>query len=325
MQRNSRQILTKEQRQQFTTISNTIDEWELGAHYTLSEEDRKIIRRRRRDANRIGYAIQLCVLRHTGWPYSELEEIPYRVLDYIRNQLDIEPETFYQYAQREETRWEHLALIRKDYGYQSFSLTEYRKTSKEIFPHAMENSNGIQLMDLAIDSLRKRKVILPAVSTIERLVWDTRRRAEDKIYRSIDSSLSDDQKDYLNQIIESQLQNGKTPLGWLKEDPGHPSPNACMKSIEQMKYIRELGIELESKGIHPQRMRQLARLGKTYEPHSFRRFHDKKRFALLVAYLFELSQDITDQVIEISRRQIAGLLSKGKKNKMRSKNKMGKH
>ncbi len=115
-------------------------------------------------------------------------QIPYRVLDYIGNQLDIEPETFYQYAQREETRWEHLALIRKEYGYQSFSLSEYRKTSKEIFPHAMENSNGIQLMDLAIDSLRKRKVILPAVSTIERLVWDTRRRAEDKIYRLIDSS-----------------------------------------------------------------------------------------------------------------------------------------
>jgi TnpA family transposase len=269
MQRNSRQILTKEQRQQFTTISNTIDEWELGAHYTLSEEDRKIIRRRRRDANRIGYAIQLCVLRHTGWPYSEFGEIPYRVLDYIGNQLSIEPETFYQYAQREETRWEHLALIRKEYGYQSFSLSEYRKTSKEIFPHAMENSNGIQLMDLAIDSLRKRKIILPAVSTIERLIWDTHRRAEDRIYRSIDSSLSDEQKNYLNQIIETQLQNGKTPLGWLKEDPGHFFPNACMKSIEQMKYIRELGLELESKGIHPQRMRQLARLGKTYEPHSF--------------------------------------------------------
>jgi hypothetical protein len=68
-------------------ISPTIDEWELGAHYTLLEQDLEVIRQRRKDANRIGYAVQLCVLRHTGWPLSEIQEVPYRVLHFAAGRL----------------------------------------------------------------------------------------------------------------------------------------------------------------------------------------------------------------------------------------------
>ena len=38
----------------------------LAHHYMLSEEHLRIIRRRRRQANRLGFALQLCVLRHPG-------------------------------------------------------------------------------------------------------------------------------------------------------------------------------------------------------------------------------------------------------------------
>lgn len=313
MQRNSRQLLTKEQREQWTRISPTIDEWELGAHYTLLEQDLEIIRQRRRDANRIGYAVQLCVLRHTGWPLSEIQEVPYRVLHYIAKQIQVDPESFYQYAKREETRWEHMGNIREEYGYQTFNAKEYRWAVKEIFPRALENSQTLPLIQLTIDLLRQRKIILPALTTIERLVWETRRRAEEKIFRTLNSLLTNEQKKQLDELIETQGKNDKTILGWMKEVSGQSSPNACKKAINQMKYVREIGLKLESHGIHPQRIRELARLGRNYDPQAFRRFPEIKRYAILVSYLLELSQDITDQIIEISRRQISFLLSQGKK------------
>lgn len=198
MQRNSRQLLTKEQREQWTKISPTIDEWELGAHYTLLEQDLEIIRQRRKDANRIGYAVQLCVLRHTGWPLSEIQEIPYRVLHYIAKQIQVDPESFYQYAKREETRWEHMGKILEEYGYQTFNAKEYRWAAKEIFPRALENRQTLPLIQLTIDLLRQRKIILPAVTTIERLVWETRRRAEEKILRTLNSMLTNEQKKQLD-------------------------------------------------------------------------------------------------------------------------------
>ncbi|EIX7109709.1 Tn3 family transposase, partial [Listeria innocua] len=56
-----------------------------------------------------------------------------------------------------------------------------------------------------------------------------------------------------------------------------------------------------------------ARIGARYEPHSFRRFNEDKRYALLVAHLITLSQDLTDHAIEIHDRQMMVLQAKGRK------------
>jgi len=60
-------------------------------------------------------------------------------------------------------------------------------------------------------------------------------------------------------------------------------------------------------------MKQLSRLGSRYEPYAFRRFREDKRYALLVSYLYELAQRLTDFAVEIHDRQINILLSKGRR------------
>ncbi len=41
-------------------------------HYTLNEFDRSLVRQRRGEANRLGFAIQLCLLRYPGLRASAL-------------------------------------------------------------------------------------------------------------------------------------------------------------------------------------------------------------------------------------------------------------
>ncbi|WP_258116200.1 DUF4158 domain-containing protein, partial [Bacillus thuringiensis] len=61
-----RELLTPEQRQAFMQISE--DEWVLGTYYTFSKRDLEIINKRRREENRLGFAVQLAILRYPGWP-----------------------------------------------------------------------------------------------------------------------------------------------------------------------------------------------------------------------------------------------------------------
>ena len=68
----------------------------------------EIINRHRRDYNRLGFAVQLCCLRNPGWTLGSINEIPSKVLQYIAEQLQVSPKEFEQYAQRENTRFEHL-------------------------------------------------------------------------------------------------------------------------------------------------------------------------------------------------------------------------
>lgn len=86
----ARELLTPEQRLEFMSIPEQISEFDLGSYYTLSQHDIEIIKRRRRDHNKLGFALQLCVLRFPGWTLSDIHDIPVIVLDYISKQLKID-------------------------------------------------------------------------------------------------------------------------------------------------------------------------------------------------------------------------------------------
>lgn len=308
----AKELLTPEQRNELLNISN-ITEHDLAMYYTLTEYDIEIINQHRRDHNRLGFAIQLCTLRNPGCSLVDLPEVPESLLEYVAKQLDIDPGTYSLYARRDPTRREHLEELRQVYGYRNFDVHAYRMAAQLLLKHAMENGNAMYLIQAAIGIMREKKIILPAVTTIERLVWETRQRAEKRVFSFLTQTLSSWQKTKLEKLIDPFVENKKTPLAWLREVPGQSSPEAFLKVIERIKYIRELELSVDTASIHPNRLLQFARMGARYEPHSFRRFNDQKRYAILVAYLLTLSQDLVDQAIEIHDRQMMILQSKGRK------------
>jgi TnpA family transposase len=121
-----RELLTPEQRQAFMQIPE--DEWVLGTYYTFSKRDLEIINKRRKEENRLGFAVQLAVLRYLGWPYTHIKSIPDSVIHYISKQIGATPSSLSLYPQRENTLWDHLKEIRNEYDFVTFTLKEYRMT-----------------------------------------------------------------------------------------------------------------------------------------------------------------------------------------------------
>lgn len=309
-----RELLTLEQRQDFMQIPE--DEWILGTYFTFSKRDLEIVNKRRREENRLGFAVQLAVLRYPGWPYTHIKSIPESVIHYISKQIGATPSSISLYPQRENTLWDHLKELRSEYDFVTFTLREYRIAFKHLHQLAFENGDAIHLLHECIDFLRKNKIILPAITTLERMVWEARAMAEKKLFNTVSQSLTNEQKGKLEEIITSQhpSESNKTILGWLKEPPGHPSPETFLKVIERLEYIR--GMELETVQInhlHRNRLLQLSRLGSRYEPYAFRDFQENKRYSILTVYLLHLTQELTDKAFEIHDRQILSLLSKGRK------------
>lgn len=308
-----KELLTADQRIAFVKIPADMTERELETYYTFSQYDLDIIQRHRRDHNRLGFAIQLCVLRYPGWSLSDVEPIPNYVIQYIARQINVQPHSFSLYAERDSTKHEHLEEIRQVYSYQNFSARTYREVAHFLLKHALQNGNSMYLLRIVQEELRNRKTILPGVTTLERLVWETRQRAEEHIFKSLTCTLSDSQKQKLDKLIDPFVENRKTPLAWLRELPGQSSPETFLKVIERLEYIRDLKLPIHTQEVHPNRLLQLSRVGSRYEPHSFRRFKENKKYAILVAYLVTLSQDLIDQAIEIHDRQMMILQSKGRK------------
>ena len=82
-----RSILTERQRSALFDLPT--DETLMLRHYTLADDDIEHINERRRPENKIGFALQLCVLRYPGRLLSSGEVIPEKVLRFIAAQLGL--------------------------------------------------------------------------------------------------------------------------------------------------------------------------------------------------------------------------------------------
>ena len=170
--------VTLTDRQREALLHLPVDQGELLRHYTLSDEDLGHIRQRRRAHNRFGFALQLCVLRYPGRVLAPGELIPAQVSDFIAAQLGLTSDDLLLYAAREETRHEHLADLRRIYGYRSFSGRGARDLREWIAREAEAATSNEDLARRFVAECRRTRTILPGSSTIERLCADALVEAE---------------------------------------------------------------------------------------------------------------------------------------------------
>jgi len=69
--------------------------------------DQELVASRRRDANRIGFAVQLALLRHPGIALTQLEQPVEPLVQWMARQLDIPAAPFANYAHRPQTLTDH--------------------------------------------------------------------------------------------------------------------------------------------------------------------------------------------------------------------------
>ncbi|MBU0580163.1 MAG: Tn3 family transposase [Candidatus Margulisbacteria bacterium] len=307
-----KQLLTQSERARYISIPRKIGNYTMATHFTLNPQDLEITNRHRKNSNRIGFAVQLCILRYSGWTLLDIKEIPENILEHIARQVEVEPREFKLYGKRENTKYDHIQEIIREYRYLRFTGKQYRKLLRFLAPYAMKSSNTMYLIDTALERLKSKKIILPAMSTIERAVWVSRNKAEKKIFQILTQPLTLTQKAKLDSLLQGT--NGNSKLDWLKKSPGYSSPKTFLKIIEKLEEIRSLELNnIDIKKIPLKRIKYIYRLGASYKTTTFRRFSEQKKYAILVAFLLELSQTLIDQAFEVHDRQINSLNSKGKK------------
>jgi TnpA family transposase len=103
-----RTLLSPEQRTRLLGIPT--EAAEMAKHY------------KRRPSNRLGFAVQLCALRHPSRPLEPSEVPPAAMLAFVANQVSADPKLFGDYAHGAETRREHLLELQQYLRLRSFRL-----------------------------------------------------------------------------------------------------------------------------------------------------------------------------------------------------------
>jgi TnpA family transposase len=104
-----RPLLTDEERQLLFGVPGDPDA--LARHYTFTRSDQDLVAGRRGAANRLGFAVQLALVRHPGIGLAQMEEPIDALVGWLAAQLDIPPTAFADYAGRPQTMTDHRSFL----------------------------------------------------------------------------------------------------------------------------------------------------------------------------------------------------------------------
>src|SRR5713101_3427513 len=100
-------FLTEAERGRWQRLPDTMPQDDLFVFFLLSDEDRQETQRQRDPQNRMGYALQLCILRYLGFVPDDLQATPHDVVAFVAEQLEIDPSVLTLYASRRRSQTDH--------------------------------------------------------------------------------------------------------------------------------------------------------------------------------------------------------------------------
>jgi hypothetical protein len=244
-------------------------------------------------------------------PWKDLTGIPSRVLAAIADQVQVPASAFARYGERDNTLYEHLDEIRRGCGLRECGWREYLWLARQLLPLAMESDRPVPLIEQALELLRAEGIIAPGLTHLERLVWIVLKAAEKRLFRLLTADLTLEHRSRLDGLLYADTgRRGTARLSWLREPPGVTSAKSVKQIVERLLFLRGLELPAVSPALHQNRILQLARKCSKYQTQPLLKFTAERRHALLVAHLFELSQDLTDQALDQFDKLLGELMRK---------------
>lgn len=282
--------------------------------YTFSDTDLALIRQRRGNTNRLGWAVQLCLLRFPGQGLLTDNDVPMQLLQWVGQQLNIAPTCWEQYAQRDPTRREHLLELRTYLGMVPFGLTHFRKMVQTTTELAMQTDKGVVLAAGVLDRLRLQRTIVPAIDVIERICAEAITRANKRIYAALSDPLTRAHRQRLDELLTHKEEGGKTTkLAWLRLSPKKPNSRHMLEHIKRLKSWQALDLPAGVEhAVHQNRMLKIAREGGQMRAFDLAKFEPQRRYATLVALTIEGTATVIDEIIDLHDRIIGKLFNAAK-------------
>ena len=309
-------FLTLDQKSSYGQFSGEPNEVQLARYFHLDEIDMVFILQRRGKANRLGVALQLGCVRFLGTFLFDLSQVPVNVQWFVARQLGITDITVVSnYAQRETTRREHSALIRKKYQYYKFTWPWSFRLSRLLYTRSwISNERPSLLFDLATGWLIQHKILLPGVSTLTRLISEVRERASNRLWLRLSELPTSEQVAKLETLLQIPDGSRASRFDQLRKGPVTVSGPAFNDAVERYLELKTFGMQVVNfTGIPPVRFKSLARHAGMISVYKIARMPEKKRTAILVAFAKAYQTIALDEALDVLDLLITSLAGTAKK------------
>ena len=271
--------------------------------FFLYDEDRAQVAQRRGQHMRLGFALQLVTVRWLGTFLEDPVDVPGVVLEFVAEQLEVEdPSQVKRYAERRETPFDHQRDIRRVYGWKDFTDVDDEFAAWVAARSWTSGDRPKAIFTDGVGWLRERKVLLPGVTTLARLVAKVRDDTTKRLWGVLERLLTVGQRYVLDQLLEVPPGSRVSDLErWRKGVTPWASGPTIIKALDQVSQIE--GLQLADLGaealVPPRRLSELAKYGMRADASALRRHPDGRRLATLLATVRHLEGNSVDDTLEL--------------------------
>ena len=304
-----RSLLSNEQRTRLFAVP--VDHAEMAKHYVLSADDLALVRAKRRSVNRLGFAVQLCLLRYPGLGMEPAEQPPEAMIVFVARQLGMRHVNFANYAQRDQTRREHAVELQRYLGLQSFGLMDWRACLRVGADAAWATDRGEPIVQAMLAHLRISGVVLPPATVLERIGLAARARARKKTFEALATGLSDAERDTLARLLAVDPELRRSRFAWLRDYPESPAPSNIVALLDRLEYARGLGIDPARTGrIHAARLARLIDEGTIMTVPHIADLEPTRQTAILLVQAASPETRLTDATLALFEKNMGTLFSR---------------
>jgi hypothetical protein len=278
---------------------------EMERFFHLDDEDRKLIADRRRDSNRLGFALQVVTVRYLGMFLPDPIDVPRELVEYLAEQLGIDdPSCVKAYTDRKQTRYDHQDEIVTAYGLVPFGEVEAELLAW-VTDQAWMTGDGPRVLTAgAVRWLRERNALLPGITTLERLVTDGRQAADQRLWTHLAGQLRTGEAGTLLRLLDTREENRRrfVELERLRKGVFAPSSKGMTGALTRVRDLNAMiPASVDIAAVPPRRLIALAAHGLNGKTSHLRRMKPQRErlLALLCATVFTLRAKAVDDLLEL--------------------------
>jgi len=267
--------------------------------FFLDDADLVLISRRRGDHNRLGFASQLVTVRFLGTFLTDPLNVPHAVVEYLAQQIGVDdPSCLKLYDQRSKTRIEHAWEIQRVLGFTDFAGSQ-DDLAVWIEARCWTTGDGPKIVFReAIEWLCGRRVLLPGVSVLARLVASVREAATARLWETVAGALTLVERSKLDDLLVVRDGERVCDLERLRKGPSTTSGPSMVRALERVFEVSQLPMP-SVRDVPPRRLVELSRYGLAGKPSSLSRHQPARRHATLVASVRFLEGKAIDDALEL--------------------------
>ena len=305
-------FLTAEQRRRYGRFPEKLSPDDLARYFHLDEPDQAILRGLRGASNRIGFALQLGTVRLLGRFPETIADLPTRVIRIVEAQTEERFGEADRHAyETGRQRWRHATLIMVHYDFRRFEDDGFARFRLIRWLYSLcrtgEDKPGA-LFDRAVPWLIANKILLPGVTTLERLVGRICDRVQKRLWHLLVGSLDHAQRDYISRLFTEAGEADFATLDALRTVPARRMPTELVRHLDRLAAIRNFNLRPTAPpGIPIAVLDRLARVAQRSKPSAIAAIQEPRRTAIVAALFLSLEATAQDDAIELAEALLADL------------------